>query len=113
MHRAIKGQKESVEEVNAWQQDAFPELHKEDALWANAIRCSEELEEMRGTVKDNVLWVLLKDGIYDWTRREDHKNSQTTLAMRHSTVLASRLVAWIKEVETKVCPSSWNWVANS
>ena len=51
-----------------WKQDAMPELHNDDALWAFALRASEELcmldcQHLNG----DMLYHLLQMGIFDWT----------------------------------------------
>ena len=100
----MKGSWSSLEELHSWSSDKFPELHREDMLWASAIRCSEDLEDWRGTLKDSVLWYLLKDGLFNWDCDSDCKHPQVLLAMRHSTVLSARLVKWIKDLEDRVGP---------
>ena len=50
-----------------WKQDAMPELHNDDALWAYLMQASEELRMMdRSRLNDQTLWHLLDMGIFDW-----------------------------------------------
>ena len=64
-----------------WKNDAFPELHNDDALWAFMIRCSEEnCRQVGGQVKDAIIQCLLMMGTYDWEKLNDWLN-QTTPAM--------------------------------
>ena len=52
-----------------WRQDAMPELHNNNALWAFALRASEELCMLdHQHLNDNMLYCLLHMGIFDWTR---------------------------------------------
>ena len=49
-----------------WKQDAMPELHNDDALWAYLMRASEELRMMDWScLNDQTLWCLLDMGIFD------------------------------------------------
>ena len=100
--RALEGTKEGDERL-AWQNDTFPELHAEDMLWAHTSRVSSELDGLRGRMRDNVLFHLMKAGTFDWTAPEDKRPAQATLAMRHSTAMVSRLVSWLRDEERKVC----------
>ena len=55
-------------EEACWRQDAMPELHNDDALWAFALRASEELHMLdRQCLNNNTLYCLLQMGIFDWT----------------------------------------------
>ena len=46
----------------------MPELHNDDALWAFALRASEELHMLdRQRLNDDVLYHLLQMGIFNWT----------------------------------------------
>ena len=51
-----------------WKQDAILELHNNDALWAFALRASEELRMLdHQCLNNNALYRLLQTGIFDWT----------------------------------------------
>ena len=51
-----------------WRQDAMPELHNDNTLWAFTLRASEELHMLdHQHLNDNALYCLLQMGIFDWT----------------------------------------------
>jgi hypothetical protein len=97
-----RGVSRSEDEAREWKADTFAELYEEDRLWAYSIRVSDELEFLRGRMKDNVLYDLLKTGVMDWKSPHNRQYAQLKIGMRHSTAMVSRLVPWIKEVEDKV-----------
>ena len=50
-----------------WRQDAMPELHNDDTLWAYLMQASEELRMMSHShLNDETLWHLLDMGVFDW-----------------------------------------------
>ena len=52
-----------------WKQDAMPELHNDDALWAYALRASEEFRMLdRHCLNNETLYCLLDMGIFDWEK---------------------------------------------
>ena len=57
-----------VAEEAHWKQDAMLELHNNDALWAFALRASEELCILgHQCLNNDTLYHLLQMGIFDWT----------------------------------------------
>ena len=67
---------DAAEEAH-WRQDAMPELHNDDALWAFALRASEELHMLdHQRLNDNALYCLLQMGIFNWTRPDTLLNRQ-------------------------------------
>ena len=84
--------------------DRFLNLHHDDVLWANMIRAHQDLLALdQKVMTDNVLYDLLKMGILDWSSPNDRLN-QTTLAMRHATVMQMRMLAQHLSLEDKVSP---------
>ena len=66
MHHSIirtgQVQWDAAEEAR-WKQDAMPELHNDDALWAYALRASEEFRMLdRHRLNDETLYRLLDMG---------------------------------------------------
>ena len=58
---------DAAEEAH-WRQDAMPELHNDNALWAFTMRASEELRVLdRQHLNNDTLYHLLQMGIFDWT----------------------------------------------
>ena len=52
-----------------WKQDAMPELHNDNALWAYALRASKEYWMLdRHRLNDEALYHLLAMGIFDWEK---------------------------------------------
>ena len=85
-----------------WRNDSLLDVYDDDALWGFMIRASEELPQFTGArVRDPVLSRLLRMGVYDWTG-ENVRTVASTQAMRHSTAMATRLLARLLEVEEKV-----------
>ena len=75
-----------------WRQDAMPELHNDDALWAYAMRASEEFRMMdRQGLNDETLYRLLKMGIFDW-KGKDKLLNQAQQAVRWSCATSTRCV---------------------
>ena len=74
-----------------WYNDTLSECHWDDRLWGYASRVSEQLRtRTEGDFTNPVLFQLLFMGTYDWDH-ENRRNNQSTQAMRHSTVMGSRL----------------------
>ena len=68
LHGVIQAGQQSwnTAEEACWKQDAMPELHNNDALWAYLIQASEELRMMdHSHLNDQALWCLLDMGIFD------------------------------------------------
>jgi len=87
-------------------QDRFLNLHNDDVLWANMIRAHQDLLMLdRKEMTDDVLYDLLKMGILDWEIPNNRLN-QTTLAMRHSTVMMMRMLSRVMQLEAKVRSAS-------
>jgi hypothetical protein len=85
-----------------WKRDSFPELYNDDFLWASAAREWEILKKVpKSTINDPVLTRALDIGILDWTD-ENVRQVQSTQAMRHGTVVGSRLLAKIIALEQRV-----------
>ena len=85
-----------------WKRDSFPELHSDDFLWASVAREWEILKQVPNeTINDPVLDRALKIGILDWTG-ENIRQPQSTQAMRHGTVVGSRLLVKIIALEQRV-----------
>jgi len=82
-----------------WANDTMPELGAPDFLWASAIRASEE-QRLRHD-RDEVFHRLLSVGMFDWNGR-DHRMDPTTLAMWHSSAMASRLLDRVRRTEDQV-----------
>ena len=75
-----------------WRQDAMPELHNDDALWAFAMRASEEYRQLdRQQLNDETLYRLLDMGIYDW-KKPDTLLHQAQQAIRWSAATSTRSV---------------------
>ena len=73
-----------------WRQDDMPELHNDDALWAFAMRASEELRMLdRMRLNDDALYRLLRMGIFDWKGNDELLN-QSQQAMRWSMATYTR-----------------------
>ena len=52
-----------------WRQDAMPELHNDNALWAFTLRASEELRMFdHQHLNNNALFCLLQMEIFNWTK---------------------------------------------
>ena len=76
-----------------WQQDAMPELHNDDALWAYVMRASEELRMLdRMRLNDETIYRLLCMGIFDW-KGQDNLLNQSQQAVRWSSAMSTRCVA--------------------
>ena len=73
-----------------WKQDAMPELHNDDALWAFSMRASEELRMLdRMRLNDDALYRLLHMGIFDW-KKPDELLNQSQQAIRWSVATSTR-----------------------
>ena len=94
LHGVIRAGQQSwdtAEEAH-WKQDAMPELHNDDALWAFLMRVSEELRMMdRSRLNDQALWRLLDMGIFDWEGTDKLMN-QAQQATRLGTAISTRQV---------------------
>ena len=72
-----------------WKNNAFPELHNDDALWVYMIHLSKENHcHVRGQVKVSVTQCLLAMGCFNW-EAPNNRLHQTTPAMRFTTTLGS------------------------
>ena len=85
-----------------WKNNTFFELNKDDKLWAYNCQASEEfrltnMEQLR----DPILCTLMMVGMYDWDGVDAHLH-QSTQAIQYSSAVASRLIHWIMDLETKV-----------
>ena len=93
-HRVIcAGQSswDAAEEAR-WKQDAMPELHNDNALWAFALRAPEELCMLdQQCLNDDVLFRLLQMGIFDWTGPDTLLN-QAQQAVRLGSATMTRCV---------------------
>ena len=75
-----------------WRQDAMPELHNDDALWAFAMRASEEYRQLdRQQLNDETLYRLLDMGIHDW-KKPDTLLHQAQQAIRWGAATSTRSV---------------------
>ena len=91
-------------EYKKWFKEPFNDLYFDDALWAYAMRGSEEsrLENQEALYKgDLTLDKLFAYGWYDWEGKDDRFH-QATQAIRHSTALSSRLLRRIVDLEHQV-----------
>ena len=80
----------SAAEEARWKQDNMPELHNDDALWAFAMRASEELRMLDCMcLNDDALYCLLHMGIYDWEKPDELLN-QSLQAVRWSAATSTR-----------------------
>ena len=82
-----------------WRQDAMPELHNDNALWAYLMRASEELRMMsRSRLKDETLWHLLDMGIFNWEGTDKLMN-QAQQATWLGTAISTRQVYGGEQLE--------------
>ena len=73
-----------------WKQDAMPELHNDDALWAFAMRASEEYRRLdRQCLNDETLYRLLDMGLFDW-KKPDVLLNQAQQAICWSVATSTR-----------------------
>ena len=73
-----------------WKQDDMAELHNDDALWAFSMRASEELRMLdRMRLNDDVLYRLLRMGIFDW-KKPDELLHQSQQAVRWGVATSTR-----------------------
>ena len=81
-----------VAEEARWKQDTMPELHNDDALWAFAMRASEEYRLLdRHRLNNEPLYCLLRMGIFDW-KKPDALLNQAQQAIRWSVATSTRCV---------------------
>ena len=79
-------------EQNRWKQDAMPELHNDDALWAFTMRALEEYRQLdRQQLNDETLYRLFDMGIHDW-KKPDTLLHQAQQAIRWSAATSTRSV---------------------
>ena len=70
----------------------MPELHNNDALWAYAMRASEEFRMMdQQRLNDETLYRLISMGIFNW-RGDDKLLFQAQQAVRWSCATSTRCV---------------------
>ena len=91
-HRVIREGQISWDtaEEACWKQDAMPELHNDNALWAFAMRVSEEychLDQQR--LNDEALYRLLDMGLFNW-KKPDVLLNQAQQAIRWSIATSTR-----------------------
>src|ERR1700753_1154417 len=85
-----------------WRKDTMMECHYDDRLWAYACRVAEEIRVTEpGYFTDPVLSQLIRMGTYDWSGEND-RSEPSMQAMRHSTVVASRLYRMHREAVSNV-----------
>ena len=86
-----------------WHRDHLWECHNDDALWGFTLRAAEEvrINVQQGVLDDLVLLRLFHMGIGDWAQ-PDHRSEASTPAMRHTTVLASRILDRVLILENEV-----------
>ena len=88
--------------LHCWHNNMANDLHNNDALWFWATKAGHEFVEWRGRgVMDLVLHHIFAMGLFDWSALNDCLN-QTTLAMRHVTVMGMKLFWQIHENDLKV-----------
>jgi hypothetical protein len=101
-----------------WWNDALPEILRDDALWAYSIRASDQLRGLdTEKVHDLVLMRLLDMGVRDWQGAEDHLfnftsddlHQQGVRALCHSTLVGSRLLPRVLDLEDRVSGIFGNW----
>ena len=93
-HRVICAGQTSwdVAEEARWKQDMMPELHNDNALWAFAMRASEEYCLLdRHRLNNEPLYCLLQMGIFDW-KKPDVLLNQAQQAIRWSVATSTRCV---------------------
>ena len=77
-------------EEACWKQDDMPELHNDNALWAFAMRASEELRMLdRMCLNNDALYRLLRMGIFDW-EKPNELLKQSLQAVRWSAATSTR-----------------------
>ena len=80
---------DTAEEAH-WKQDAMPELHNDDTLWAFAMRASEEYRLLDcQRLNDKPLYRLLNMGLFDWERPDTLLN-QAQQAIHWSVTASTR-----------------------
>ena len=96
MIRARQISWDTAEEAR-WKQDAMPELHNDDALWAFAMRASEEYHLLdHQHLNDEPLYRLLNMGLFDW-ERPDVLLNQAQQAIRWSVATSTRCECQIED----------------
>ena len=71
-------------------QDAMPELHNDDALWAYTLRASKEYRMLdRHRLNDETLYHLLAMEIFNW-EKPDVLMNQAQQAVRLGTATSTR-----------------------
>jgi len=74
----------------------------DDRLWANMIWSHYDLLAMnKEELNDPVLYDLLKAGVFDWEKPDEHLN-QSTQAIRHSTAVQMRMLGKHLQLEKQV-----------
>ena len=87
---------------NHWHNNILAECHWDNHLWGYAYCVSEEIHTcMAEDFTNPVLFQLLFMGTFDWDNK-NCRNNQSTQAMRHSTIMGSRLYDAIWSLTTKV-----------
>ena len=81
---------DAVEQAR-WRQDAMPELHNNDALWAYMMRASDEYQMLdHHQLNDKTLYHLLDMGIHDWKAKEDNLLNQAQQSICWSAATSTR-----------------------
>ena len=89
-------------EESRWRNDTLVECHYDDRLWAYTCRVAEELRVAEpGYFTDPVLSQLVRMGVQDWSG-ENERSEASVQAMRHSTIVASRLYRLHQETVANV-----------
>ena len=80
----------------------FPECNKDNKLWAYNCWVSEEFHLTNTEhLRDPVLRTLMMMGMYDWDGTDTCLH-QSTQAIHYTSAVASKLIPWIMDLETKV-----------
>ena len=78
-------------DLEYWRNDNLEECHFNDRLWGWTCREGEELRVREpGYFTDPVIYNLIRMGVHNWTGA-NHRGNQSMQAMRHSTIMGSRL----------------------
>jgi hypothetical protein len=97
LYKSILAGEQAFDE-NRWMRDHFVELHDDDFLWANVCREAKVFKNTldEETMKDTVLWRLIRLGLYDWDGKTDIQLNQATQAIRHGTGMMMRFVRFLE-----------------
>jgi hypothetical protein len=96
----------------------LPEISRDNTLWAYSIRALDQLRSLDvEKVHDPVLMCLLDMGVRNWQGAKDHLFSftgdslhqQGVRALCHSTLVGSRLLLHVLDLEDRVSDRFGNW----